>query len=172
MAERAEHDMTAEHFDVLIVRCRSVRSWCRRHLHQRCPGKRYVILEGRPSIGGTWDLFRYPGIRSDSDMHTLGYRFKPWCEAKSDCRRRVDPQVCEGDRRRVRCGPAHSLRAPRNQGRVVEPGRRLDRGGAAPGHREDRPLLPATSCSCVPGTTATATATRPSSRALNALRGY
>ena len=48
-----------------------------------CPGKRYVILEGRPSMGGTWDLFRYPGIRSDSDMHTLGYRFKPWREAKA-----------------------------------------------------------------------------------------
>lgn len=53
------------------------------HLKQNCPGRSYLILEARNTIGGTWDLFRYPGIRSDSDMHTLGYRFKPWTGAKS-----------------------------------------------------------------------------------------
>ncbi len=53
------------------------------HLQKRCPGKSYAILEARDDLGGTWDLFRYPGIRSDSDMHTLGYRFRPWTEAKS-----------------------------------------------------------------------------------------
>lgn len=53
------------------------------HLQKHCPGKRYLILEARPAIGGTWDLFRYPGIRSDSDMHTLGYRFKPWIASKA-----------------------------------------------------------------------------------------
>jgi monooxygenase len=53
------------------------------HLTRRCPGKRYRIYEARDAIGGTWDLFRYPGIRSDSDMHTLGYNFKPWTEAKA-----------------------------------------------------------------------------------------
>ncbi|HSN97618.1 MAG TPA: NAD(P)/FAD-dependent oxidoreductase, partial [Candidatus Nanopelagicales bacterium] len=53
------------------------------HLQARCPGKRYAILEGRGDIGGTWDLFRYPGIRSDSDMFTLGYSFRPWKEAKA-----------------------------------------------------------------------------------------
>lgn len=47
-------------------------------LQKRCPNKRYAILEARQAIGGTWDLFRYPGVRSDSDMHTLGYSFKPW----------------------------------------------------------------------------------------------
>ena len=47
------------------------------------PGTEFIILEGRDDLGGTWDLFRYPGIRSDSDMHTLGYRFKPWTEAKA-----------------------------------------------------------------------------------------
>ena len=47
------------------------------------PDKTYAILEGRDAIGGTWDLFRYPGIRSDSDMYTLGYAFKPWTEAKA-----------------------------------------------------------------------------------------
>lgn len=53
------------------------------HLIQNCPGKTYTLLESRKAVGGTWDLFRYPGIRSDSDMHTLGYNFKPWREAKS-----------------------------------------------------------------------------------------
>jgi cation diffusion facilitator CzcD-associated flavoprotein CzcO len=53
------------------------------HLQERCPGKSYAIFEARGDLGGTWDLFRYPGIRSDSDMHTLGYRFRPWVAAKS-----------------------------------------------------------------------------------------
>jgi monooxygenase len=52
-------------------------------LQRRCPGKRYAILESRQAIGGTWDLFRYPGIRSDSDMYTLGYVFKPWTNPKA-----------------------------------------------------------------------------------------
>ena len=52
-------------------------------LQRACPGKRYAILEARASLGGTWDLFRYPGVRSDSDMHTLGYRFKPWTAPKA-----------------------------------------------------------------------------------------
>ena len=53
------------------------------HLKRECPQKSFVILEGRERIGGTWDLFRYPGVRSDSDMYTLGYRFRPWREAKA-----------------------------------------------------------------------------------------
>jgi len=53
------------------------------HLKLECPGKTFVILEGRETMGGTWDLFRYPGVRSDSDMYTLGYRFRPWRESKS-----------------------------------------------------------------------------------------
>jgi cation diffusion facilitator CzcD-associated flavoprotein CzcO len=53
------------------------------HLQARCPGLGYAILEARGNIGGTWDLFRYPGIRSDSDMHTLGYAFHPWRGAKA-----------------------------------------------------------------------------------------
>ena len=53
------------------------------HLQKQCPGKTYRIYEARGAIGGTWDLFRYPGIRSDSDMHTLGFDFKPWTEAKA-----------------------------------------------------------------------------------------
>ena len=53
------------------------------NLKKSCPTKSFLILEGRDNIGGTWDLFKYPGIRSDSDMHTLGYRFKPWIHDKS-----------------------------------------------------------------------------------------
>ena len=53
------------------------------HLRTRLPGKAFAILEARDAVGGTWDLFRYPGVRSDSDMHTLGYQFRPWTEAKA-----------------------------------------------------------------------------------------
>ena len=52
-------------------------------LQRKCPGKTYLILEARERPGGTWDLFRYPGVRSDSDMFTFGYRFKPWENPKS-----------------------------------------------------------------------------------------
>ena len=53
------------------------------HLQDRLPHKTYAILEARDAIGGTWDLFRYPGVRSDSDMQTLGYRFRPWTSAQA-----------------------------------------------------------------------------------------
>ena len=70
----------SEHFDVLIVGAGLSGIGAARHLKSQCPGKTFAILEGRDTIGGTWDLFRYPGIRSDSDMYTLGYNFKPWTE--------------------------------------------------------------------------------------------
>src|SRR4051794_2632510 len=72
-----------EHFDLLIVGAGLSGVGAGYHLQQKCPGKSFVILEGRDRIGGTWDLFRYPGIRSDSDMFTLGYSFKPWTEPKA-----------------------------------------------------------------------------------------
>ncbi len=71
------------HQDVIIVGAGLSGIGAAYYLQSRCPGKSYAILEGRDAIGGTWDLFRYPGIRSDSDMHTLGYDFKPWTEAKA-----------------------------------------------------------------------------------------
>ena len=52
------------------------------HLQHRCPDQSYLILESREALGGTWDLFRYPGIRSDSDMYTFGYAFRPWTDGK------------------------------------------------------------------------------------------
>ena len=72
-----------EHIDVLIVGAGLSGIGAAAHLQRGCPGKSYVILEAREAIGGTWDLFRYPGIRSDSDMYTLGYAFKPWTNAKA-----------------------------------------------------------------------------------------
>ena len=74
---------TTNHVDVLIVGAGLSGIGAAYHLQTRCPGKTYAILEGREAIGGTWDLFRYPGIRSDSDMYTLGYSFKPWKAAKA-----------------------------------------------------------------------------------------
>jgi len=72
-----------DHVNVLIIGGGLAGIGAAVHLQQNCPNKSYVILEGRDSIGGTWDLFRYPGIRSDSDMFTLGYSFKPWLGEKS-----------------------------------------------------------------------------------------
>jgi len=69
--------------DVLIVGAGLSGIGAAATLQRRCPGKRYAILEARDAVGGTWDLFRYPGIRSDSDMYTLGYGFRPWREARA-----------------------------------------------------------------------------------------
>jgi cation diffusion facilitator CzcD-associated flavoprotein CzcO len=72
-----------EYFDVLIVGAGLSGIGAAWHLQDKCPGKSYAILEAREASGGTWDLFRYPGVRSDSDMYTLGYSFRPWKEAKA-----------------------------------------------------------------------------------------
>src|SRR5438046_9554885 len=73
----------SKHVDVLIVGAgiSGVDAACR--LKQRCPGKSFAIVESRARIGGTWDLFRYPGVRSDSDMYTLGFPFRPWTSAQA-----------------------------------------------------------------------------------------
>lgn len=75
--------MQEERVDVLIVGAGISGISAGYHLQTNCPAKSYVILEARDCIGGTWDLFRYPGIRSDSDMYTLGYSFRPWTSAKA-----------------------------------------------------------------------------------------
>jgi monooxygenase len=72
-----------EHVDVVIVGAGISGISAAWHLQDRCPDKSYVILESRDNLGGTWDLFKYPGIRSDSDMYTLGFRFKPWTSTKA-----------------------------------------------------------------------------------------
>src|SRR5687767_15482006 len=75
--------MTPENLDVLVVGAGISGIAAGYHLQDKCPGKSFAILEARESMGGTWDLFRYPGIRSDSDMFTLGYSFRPWKGAKA-----------------------------------------------------------------------------------------
>ena len=75
--------MAIEHFDVVIVGAGLSGIGAACHLRTNCPDKTFAVLEARQSIGGTWDLFRYPGVRSDSDMYTLGYAFKPWTDAKA-----------------------------------------------------------------------------------------
>ena len=72
-----------EHVDVIVVGAglSGIGAGC--HLRMHCPQTSFVILEGRDVMGGTWDLFRYPGVRSDSDMYTLGYRFRPWRDPKA-----------------------------------------------------------------------------------------
>ncbi|MEG3182372.1 flavin-containing monooxygenase [Sphingomonas sp. LT1P40] len=72
-----------EHFDVVVVGAGLSGIGAGYFLQRDCPDRSYVILEGRERLGGTWDLFRYPGIRSDSDMYTLGYSFRPWTQAKA-----------------------------------------------------------------------------------------
>ena len=93
--------MSTEHFDVVIVGAGLSGIGAGYHLHNRLPRKTYAILEARDAIGGTWDLFRYPGIRSDSDMFTLGYSFKPWVEAKA---------IADGPRSRGRSSRAAARR--------------------------------------------------------------
>nr|MCZ9335900.1 FAD-containing monooxygenase EthA [Klebsiella pneumoniae] len=67
--------MSTEHLDVLVVGAGRSGIGAGPHLQTECPWATYAIFEARDAIGGTWDLFRYPGVRSDSDMYTLGYSF-------------------------------------------------------------------------------------------------
>ncbi|WP_428263886.1 flavin-containing monooxygenase [Haliangium sp.] len=92
--------MNQEHLDVVIIGAGLSGIGAAVHLQQQCPGKTFALLEMRAALGGTWDLFRFPGIRSDSDMHTLGYRFKPWAKPKgiaggADIRRYIEETASE-----------------------------------------------------------------------------
>ncbi|MGH3635662.1 flavin-containing monooxygenase [Mycobacterium sp.] len=77
-----------EHYDVVIVGAGISGVSAAWHLQERCPAKSYIILEKRGDMGGTWNLFRYPGIRSDSDMYTLGFRFRPWTGSQAIAERK------------------------------------------------------------------------------------
>src|ERR1700704_4068696 len=79
--ERASHQ--GDDLDVIIVGAGLSGVGAGYRLQTECPTRRFAILEAREAIGGTWDLFRYPGVRSDSDLHTFGYAFKPWTGDKA-----------------------------------------------------------------------------------------
>lgn len=81
--KKVSTSMSTEHFDVLIIGAGLSGIGAACHLKRQCPHKTFALLEARDTLGGTWDLFRYPGIRSDSDMYTLGYSFKPWNNPKA-----------------------------------------------------------------------------------------
>ena len=152
--------MTTEHVDVLIVGAGLSGIGAAYYLQTRCPAKRYAILEARDAIGGTWDLFRYPGVRSDSDMYTLGYTFRPWRGRQSDRRRAVDPASTSARRRRSTGLTGRSASATGYGGRR---GPRRTRGGrsrpnAGPTGRSC--ASPATSSTCAAATTTTPRATR------------
>ena len=116
-----------EHFDVLIVGAGLSGIGAACHLQASCPAKTYAIVEARDCIGGTWDLFRYPGIRSDSDMYTLGYVFRPWTDAKVDRGRPIDPLLRAPDRAaRHGIEQQDPLQPPRRARRVVERRSALD----------------------------------------------
>ena len=78
MTTAAHDDPAGEHVDVLIVGAGLSGIGAAYRLQEQCPGTSYAVLEARAAIGGTWDLFRYPGVRSDSDVFTLSYPFRPW----------------------------------------------------------------------------------------------
>ena len=106
--------MNAQHFDILIIGAglSGIGTACQ--VSAEHPNKTIAVLERRERLGGTWDLFRYPGIRSDSDMYSFGYKFRPWQELKVLADGAVDPPVHRRHRRRVR----HRREDPlRRQGR-------------------------------------------------------
>ena len=125
-----------EHLDVLVVGAGLSGIAAAHHLLVDCPGKTFAILESRASIGGTWDLFRYPGVRSDSDIFTLGYSFKPWAgretiaDGKAILEYMKEAACEEGIDRRIRFG--HRLASAAWDSSAARWTVQVDRGEALP----------------------------------------
>ncbi len=122
-------DPEVEHLDVLIVGAGLSGIGAAHHIQERRPSDSYAILEAREALGGTWDLFRYPGIRSDSDMYTLGYRFKPWTDAKAIADGAGDPATTCA---RPRASPASTATSATATGSCAPSGRRPTPAGRSP----------------------------------------
>ena len=127
-----------EHVDVLIVGAglSGIGAGC--HLQTNLPGKSYTILEARDAIGGTWDLFRFPGVRSDSDMFTLGYRFRPWRSAKAIGDGQSILDYIRETASAYGIERQDPLQPPRRQRAMVDRRRALDGHRRAHRHRRDR----------------------------------
>ena len=158
---------TTPHVDVLVVGAGLSGIGAGHYLQTECPWASYAIFEARDAIGGTWDLFRYPGIRSDSDMHTLGYSFRPWDRREVDRRRRTPSSATSRTR-----PPRPGIDAHIRFGHRVARGRLVERRVALARHGRRSGPTPARRSTSRPGsssraaaTTATTTATCPSSPA-------
>ena len=113
MTQPENDTQTHEYLDVIIIGAGLSGIGAAVHLQKDSPNKSYAILEGRAAIGGTWDLFRYPGIRSDSDMYTLGYNFKPWTSPKGIADGKdIREYICEAAQEKIVSGTSTSGRSP------------------------------------------------------------
>ncbi len=154
----------AEHFDVLIVGAGISGVGGAYHLTQQCPGMSFVVLEAQATFGGTWITHRFPGIRSDSDLYTFGYRFKPWTgtpiATAAEILQYMGEVIDENDlARHIRYGH-RSTRASWSSAEQL-----LDHRGHPHGHRRSASRSPPASSGCARATTATRRATRRSGRA-------
>ena len=122
---RAAASATTEHFDVLIAGAGISGIGAAYHLTTQCPGTSFVALETQKTFGGTWSTHKYPGIRSDSDLHTFGYRFKPWTSAPIATAAEILKYHGRRDRGE-RPRQAHPLPAHHHLGEMVEQGQSLD----------------------------------------------
>ena len=131
---RAVPSDSTEHFDVIIAGAGISGVGAAYHLTTQCPGTSFVALETQNSFGGTWRTHRYPGIRSDSDLHTFGYRFKPWTSAPIATAAEILSYMGEVIEENG-LGPPHPLWAHHFLGPLVEPGKSLDHRGRQSRHR-------------------------------------
>jgi monooxygenase len=150
--------MNENHRDVLIVGAGLSGIGAAHHLQKNCPKKTFALLERRERMGGTWDLFRYPGIRSDSDMYTLGFSFRPWTNPKAIADAPDILAYLSDTAQGLRHRSEDPLRPAREARLVVERDGPLDGGGRAHGHGRGQRFTWASS-SCAAATTTTTAAT-------------
>ena len=134
MKDGGERPVQVENFDVLIVGAGISGVGGAYHMTKQCPDMSFVVLETKDTFGGTWVTHRYPGIRSDSDLHTFGYRFKPWTGVPIATAEEILQLHGRGDRGE-RSGSSHPLPASHRLGVVEQRGEALDDRGNPGGYR-------------------------------------